>query len=625
MMTSRSVNRATVHSVLRTDLAQVGAMVRTLVSHPDLPEGHLLLPTAADQSRIDGLVVEAPVERHSGGAESDAGWAIDPEAWVAQTPPVPWRAGMVPQADGEGSFTWTTLEDRSQRALGTVASLVERLLRAEDPPSFEQIAELEHADGQLGGEPLALGALLVLHERYAHTPSGSTALGEERRLRERFHAAAPDGMDNVAQRLQHLAIRGRLSRPVEDALLGAARRADAPQFTADAWSRARRGTAWAWWLAQRAAESNKPPRVLLERWGLRWEQAARLAAGDDEGAILANTAADLPSAEARLDQLRDDLRDMQPVGARLRAVAGAHRPRLDQFAVQLAALERATVASAPLTRWREARGPLERLRTALPMRTAVPWESAKLAARMLRHALPAAMAEGPAALGPLLEALGVAHARAALPFPGLIGAFAAPADGRPVVYTSAERGGSVGAARFAALHQLGHLVAGHTGPCTRQDDVGAVNDEQEKFANAFAAYFAAPDDAVEDLVGAPVGPDLKAWSQGAARDLAEHFGLSPDAALTHLYNCRLHGSTVSRAELLSAHGWTAARERIRDRVNDRWAQELSVWCIPATSPHADPLDAALGRPQSAHFDRVLRRAVDQRMVDQDLAGQWSAA
>ncbi len=608
--------------VLRADLALSGALVRTLLQHDDLPEGVLLLPTDSDIHRIAGLAHPEPAD--DGGAGP----------WAAVLPAEPWRPGHVPVATDTGEFSWISPADRENALLEQLARRVDAALSKPHPPDFAEVAGLEHLDGRLGGHPVAVAALLALAERHADAPAARLALGDLGRLRQRFHEAAPEGLPALQRAMYRTQVADQLRTSVQDALSGAAARADRPNgvLHPDAWDREARATAWRWWLAWRACTEGAPPRAIVLRAGLTWDVARRAAAGDVEAHEQIDACAALPGPPQRISELRAAHRGPPPPAPQLAAIVAAHEPRLRLFARQQAELERAT-SDHRLHRWALTQPRLTALRrSASLLGFHEPWQAAELAATHLRAAPHAALGEEPYPLDGLLAPLGIDLAATCLPFMALDGDRALVEGAAPVLFTTPAGRRSVGAARFAALHQLGHLVAGHTGGCTLQQGPGGAgaaprsgeNSAEERFANAFAAYFAAPRTAVLGLVGRPGTRLLRTWAQGAARDIAVHFGLSPHAALPHLLNCLERRSPQWINALDADEGWRAWAQAVNALVTERWQGDARHLQAAAGPSPSDPFTAALGRPVSLHFDRLLHQATHAQLIPASLLARYSA-
>jgi hypothetical protein len=594
---SITITSSRVTHVHQADLEGMGRVVRTLVAHPDLGEHVRLLPMHDDDQRLVGL--ELAVQ------DLDSSWRpLDPS--------VPWKAGSVPVAlTGEGALVFSTRQELRHEQLRWLAERVTCALEPDEGQSLlHRVATLEHADGVLGGHALSTGALLLLAEGHGDAPE----IGSQDRLRVRFHSAAPDGLPTLQRELSRSAIRGVLPERLADRIVGAARRAARPNgvFTEDAWTACGERTLWSWWLHWKAGAADVPLRELAGRLDIPARDLmvlARAEALPDEVGVSGK----LPSREAVVRSLSLSFGTRPNRRARVAFTQRAHRGRLGLFARQTSDLER-MFAEDRLTRWATVRGIFRGLRESLGLRSFQhPWEAAEyLSEELLGHLK---RADGAHTLASLVHDLGGALAGTVLPFERQQGAWHVEPDGAPVLFlTPAALALSGGARRFAVLHQLGHLVAGHERGCTKwadEDEAGNRDSApEEQFANAFAAYLAAPRHAVRGLVGRP-GQITEEWLKAAARDVALSFGLGPDAALVHVLNCLDQPVAPWQGGPAS---WGAWRPEVSGLVADRWSEDTR-WILAACGGVGrTSVDEALARPHSPVYEELMRRAAEADQV-----------
>ena len=146
---------------------------------------------------------------------------------------------------------------------------------------------------------------------------------------------------------------------------------------------------------------------------------------------------------------------------------------------------------------------------------------------------------------------------------------------------------------FTLAHELGHLLAGHSGDSISLDRELAGSTEPERIANAFAAGFLLPEHKVEE-----------ALMQGGRHlstlvDLTVSYGVSYETLVYRLHNLRLIDAEV------------------RDRLLSMSWQGLVTQSIPAllaAGTNQNDLGSILGRSQSKPIGRppalLLRRAYE---------------
>jgi Zn-dependent peptidase ImmA (M78 family) len=156
--------------------------------------------------------------------------------------------------------------------------------------------------------------------------------------------------------------------------------------------------------------------------------------------------------------------------------------------------------------------------------------------------------------------------------------------------------------RFTLAHEIGHLLAGDADELTVDEDVLGGNSDQEQRANAFAAAFLLPKDALREAI--PNG----VLSETEVAGLLGRLGVSRDALAIELH--RLH--LVSREECDRIRTMASARLTSRPgRTTDLQARDRTR--VPgnllerATAAYASgelgvrPLARLLGK----HPDRLL--------------------
>lgn len=611
MMRSVSIDSAFVKLVYAEDLAHPGCVARTLVSHSELQPDLLLLAMKADGDRIAGLELE----------ESN----LDLARWIQLPELVKWIRGALPIVDSDRRFTFVRKEDVEEERLQHLARAVEDAFSG-DRPMLSRVAALEFADARVGGHPLSTAALLALAEQIPLEDPDRDLLGDPAKLRQRFHEAAPDGLESLKRTLNRNSIREKVRLETVNILMGAAQRADQPNgvLKPDAWTHQGEATLWGWWVSWRASKAGRAFRDVATELRLPPQRCARLARGEmDEDS--ANSRRLLPQPEQMLEELREAHHHPYRALSLARQLQRPHQPRLRLYARQLCELERA-LSDQRLTRWRDARSCIRKVQEAMNLRTnQPPWRAAENAADLLREALSDTPSADPIKGGvATLARLGIDIAGASLSFSGQQGAWVEPSDGAPVLYlTPATIEVSPGACRFALFHQLGHLVAGHTElcGCWAKEDAPQSADPAEAFANAFAAYFLAPRGSVISLVGWDDADDTS-WIQRSAADTALRFGLSFDAAVAHLMNC--FGRDPRPVLGVHNESWDAWRRRCRDEVSHTWGDEKrdivrACHALVESSP-----EQALSRPASPRFDDLLSNAVLERQVDSTLPQRFSS-
>lgn len=222
-----------------------------------------------------------------------------------------------------------------------------------------------------------------------------------------------------------------------------------------------------------------------------------------------------------------------------------------------------------------------------------PWRNGENLAARLRER--AALAQRPieSVHALLLKQFGVRRDVALLKSDGFGVVGAAPRATPPCVFVDADAHGL--ASRFAATHALAHLLL-HGGRKRSEDIVCACStapsaraDDDERLANAFAAYFLAPRDAVQKRVqrSAPVGSQDFVKQ---ALEIQDAFGLTAVTAAEHLLNC----FSVPRAEPLPATVRDELRTAQRERAN--------------TFGDADRPRPMLGDRSETYVDTVTRLA-----------------
>lgn len=594
---SITVASSRVTHVCETDLAGTNRVVRTLVTHPDLPEAVRLLPMSADEQRLSGL--ELLVE------DLDATWRVLDK-------PTSWKPGSVPVSLTEcGQLVFWTLRELRQARLRWLAEQVSRAFEEDrDQTLLQKVATLEHADGILGGHPLSSGALLLLAEEHRD----AVEVGDFARIRTRFHASAPDGLPTLQRELSRPAVQAAVNSVLADRIVGAARRAARPNgvFTEDAWAKCGERTLWSWWVHWKAAAASIPLRQLAERLDLSVPilmAIAKAEAGPHDAGVLET----LPPRETVVRDLERSLRAQPRSPGQVAFRHRAHRARLGLFVRQTSELER-VFAGDRLTRWANVRDNLRDARESLKLRSfGHQWEAAEfMSEELLGHVQ---RADGALSVDSLLSRLGGILAGTVLPFGRQQGSWHVEPDGAPVLFlTPTALNLHGGARRFAVLHQLGHLVAGHQGGCTKWgDDSESTHGDttpEEQFANAFAAYLAAPRHAVRRLVGRPSSL-TDDWLRAAARDVAIEFGLGPDAALPHVLNCLAKPVVHWQKRMW---GWNSWRDEVKALVSERWSDDADRIFDACGRLERTTMDEAVGRPHSPVYEGLMRRAADEDQV-----------
>lgn len=601
MRRSITAARCEVTHVYEADLQSPFSVVRTLVSHPDLPEEVRLLPMAADEKRLSGM--ELLVED------------ID-EMWMRLDEPTSWKSGSVPVSLTKGGqLIFSTPGDLRTKKLRWVSEEVSRTFgEGQHASLLQRVATLEHTDGILGGHALTTGALLLLAEENSDAPE----IGGYDRLRSRFHAIALDGLPTLQRELARPVVQNTLSDALADRIVGAARRAARLNgvFTKDAWTECGERTLWSWWVHLEAGKANIPLRELAKRLSLSVADLMALAKAEAVPRGL-GVQEKVPPREEVVRVLECGLREQPRNRDRVAFTHRAHRARLGLFVRQTSELER-VFTEGRLARWSTVRDHLRIVRGSLQLQSFQhPWQAAEfMSEELLGHV---ARADGADAVESLLTQLGSILAGTVLPFGRQQGSWHVEPDGAPILFltpTALELRG--GARRFAVLHQLGHLVAGHEVGCTKWAEDSELSHRQpaveEQFANAFAAYLAAPRHAVLRLVGRPASL-TEEWLQAASRDVAIEFGLGPDAALPHVLNCLARPVKPWQTRM---GGWSAWREEVINLVSDRWSEDEAR--IFAACGHVDrtSVEEAVSRPHSPVYEGLMRRAADDDQVPKEL-------
>lgn len=325
----------------------------------------------------------------------------------------------------------------------------------------------------------------------------------------------------------------------------------------------------------------------------------------------------MPSREAAVRRLESSLWKKRSSLAQVAFTQRAHQARLSLFVRQNSELDR-VFAEDRLTRWASVRDIVRMVRASLQLRSfRVQWQAAEFMSEQLLDHLQ--RAEGARTVTSLVHDLGGILAGTVLSFGRQQGAWHVEPDGAPALFlTPASLALSGGARRFALLHQLGHLIAGHERGCTKwtDEEEGSYYDSapEEQFANAFAAYLAAPRHAVRGLVGRPTTL-TETWLKAAARDVALEFGLGPDAALPHVLNCLeqpvKHWQSRSR-------DWQSWTDDVTGLVADRWSEDADGIFDACGRVQSISVSEALGRPQSPVYDGLVRRAAEQDQIPSEL-------
>lgn len=239
----------------------------------------------------------------------------------------------------------------------------------------------------------------------------------------------------------------------------------------------------------------------------------------------------------------------------------------------------------------------------------------------LRQCLPQVR---PDRLGAVLAGATLAHAKQ-------IGAWVVAPGSAPVVFLGAgslRESTAVGRLRFAIAHQLGHIVEAHlsdrhaTG-CTLLSTQSERPNDDEQFANAFAAYFLAPRSAVADWWEPP--SDIK-WQRDAACDVAQVFGMGMRSALTHMLNCTRAGSVEANVEEVTRQlDWSSRAAEIANAVESFWrADRQLIDDQIGVAPSLSVIDA-LRRPRSTKFEMLVKAAGAAQLVSDAVATALLAA
>jgi hypothetical protein len=249
-----------------------------------------------------------------------------------------------------------------------------------------------------------------------------------------------------------------------------------------------------------------------------------------------------------------------------------------------------------------------------------PWRQGELAAAELRarldldgHPLPAVSA--------FAMTHGIHVGIAALSGGDIDGAASLPRNVPPCVFVDACAAGRQRlSSRFTMAHELGHLLLDRS---RDQDDAwvchtaageeGARGGDEEKRANAFAAYLLAPREAV--LTHAATLPSLdSAEFVAMAIHLRDVFGLTATAAAEHLLNChRDPGSTAP------------GRDRLPGDVRGR-LREAAAGAEATGFPGDQDIDAPrvggpVPRTRSGRFAELVRRWVAVGQLSPDRAAE----
>lgn len=215
--------------------------------------------------------------------------------------------------------------------------------------------------------------------------------------------------------------------------------------------------------------------------------------------------------------------------------------------------------------------------------TPVPWQQGEAMANDLRArlGLNGGVISG---LTTLMREQAGSHIQADAPGRGEDVTCTAQRRAPPCTFVGVHLAGSAGSSRFALAHVLAHLVADRwrggqsAWSCTTGVD-GDPDDrsDEEKRANAFAAYFLAPRGAVRRLVACPDGPDDSDFIEKALV-VSRHFGMNSVAAAEHLKNCASepgHASRLPPAVRERLHQATGAQQ-LEDFASDRVAVSSSA-------------------------------------------------
>ncbi len=181
-----------------------------------------------------------------------------------------------------------------------------------------------------------------------------------------------------------------------------------------------------------------------------------------------------------------------------------------------------------------------------------------------------------------------------------------PRRAPPCVFLHANAPRDPLAPRFAAAHELAHLLL--TGRTARRDEAwycvtGAehgASDDHEQRANAFAAYFIAPREAVRAEVSELPEVGSASFIDAAMR-VRKRFGLTAVTAGEHVLNCVSREGTH---EKLPAD----VRRRLRDAASSQQTEFGSRDPVPA-------VDATTGRSRA--FAEILGRCVEIGAVEAD--------
>jgi Zn-dependent peptidase ImmA (M78 family) len=180
---------------------------------------------------------------------------------------------------------------------------------------------------------------------------------------------------------------------------------------------------------------------------------------------------------------------------------------------------------------------------------------------------------------------------------------------------------------FTAAHELGHHEMHREGPSgliTDVDVLATEGDPKEQEANAFAAYFLAPDDGLRRVLD---GRRDEAVTPEAVAEAAAHFGLSYEATLWRLRNTGLIREADRRRledggghpiwQLLSSAGaraedWPGPAGSLPAQV-ESWALELYRRAVISVDRLADILQVS---PKAAAA-LIAERGMERREAEPD--------
>jgi len=300
------------------------------------------------------------------------------------------------------------------------------------------------------------------------------------------------------------------------------------------------------------------------------------------------------------------------------APAQAQIADLERFARSLHHLEQLEDGPSRSACWR---GFLQRTQGLSQWKDSRPWRQGELAADELRSRLD--LDGHPlAAVSTLAATNGVFVGVASLSGGDVDGAASQPRNVPPCMFVdeSAARDPRL-SGRFALAHELCHLLMdrNRTGSnswvcrtASRREETALVLDE-EKRANAFAAYLIAPREAVRALV-----PSLPTLDSGgfvsAALDVRARFGLTATTAAEHLLNCHHSlGATKPGRDKLPNH--------VRNRVEEAATGKTIAGFEADQNLDAGELEAPVPQTRRGRFAELLRRWVAVGQMTPDRAAE----